>query len=138
MVVIAIMALVASVAPFAFNRLQASVEYRDTVRAVLTDMRSARYLARSSGKQTRFVMDLEGRSFGLEGGKIRSVPKELVMRAIAAAQETDSQNRYLAISFLPQGGATGGSLDLIRPSGSGVRLRVDWFSGRVEQEAIEP
>ena len=39
---------------------------------------------------------------------------------------------------MPRGGASGGSVDLIRPSGTGVRLRVDWFSGRVEQEAIEP
>ena len=43
-----------------------------------------------------------------------------------------------AIRFLPEGGATGGSVDIVRPSGSGVRLRVDWLSGRVEQEPITP
>ena len=44
----------------------------------------------------------------------------------------------LSIRFLPRGGASGGSVDIVRPSGSGVRLRVDWFTGRVEQEAIAP
>ena len=63
--------------------------------------------------------------------------KPLGLRAVMAGEESTGDGR-MAIRFLPRGGATGGSLDLIRPSGSGVRLRVDWFSGRVEQEAIHP
>ena len=31
---------------------------------------------------------------------------------------------------------TGGSIDILRPSGGGVRLRVDWLFGRVEQEGV--
>ena len=41
-----------------------------------------------------------------------------------------------AIQFLPSGGATGGGIDVLRASGAGTRLRVDWLSGRVEQEAL--
>ena len=43
----------------------------------------------------------------------------------------------VTVSVLVGLGASGGSVDLIRPSGAGVRMRVDWFSGRVEQEPIE-
>ena len=43
-----------------------------------------------------------------------------------------------AIRFLPDGGATGGSIDIVRPSGAGVRLRVDWLSGQVLQEPLSP
>jgi len=111
LVVIALMGLIAGLVPLAFGRLYESAQYRDTVRAVLTELRAARQQALSQGAETRFAVDLRARTFGV--GR-------------------------LAIHFLPRGGASGGSVDLLRPSGSGVRLRVDWFTGRVEQEAIEP
>jgi general secretion pathway protein H len=61
----------------------------------------------------------------------------LELRAVMAAEETGSDGT-LSIRFLPRGGASGGSVDLVRPSGTGVRLRVDWFSGRIEQEPAKP
>ena len=132
LVVFALLALIVGLVPIAFNRLNESAQYRDTVRAVLTDLRAARQSAQSQGVETRFDVDLKARTFGVEGGARHQVPEPLTFGAVMAA---DGQ---LAIRFLPRGGASGGSVDLIRPSGSGVRLRVDWFSGRVEQEAINP
>ena len=137
LVVIALMGLIAGLVPLAFGRLYESAQYRDTVRAVLTELRAARQQALSQGAETRFAVDLRARTFGVEGGPQHSVPEPLGLRAVMAGEESTGDGR-MAIRFLPRGGATGGSLDLIRPSGSGVRLRVDWFSGRVEQEAIHP
>lgn len=135
LVVIALMALVVGLVPIAFDRMHQSAQYRDTVRAVLAGLRSAREQAQSQGVETRFTVDLRTRSFGLDGGAQHTVPEPLILHAVMAAEESNGDGR-LAIRFLPRGGASGGSVDLIRPSGSGVRLRVDWFSGRVEQEAI--
>lgn len=137
MVVITIMALVVGLAPLAYQRLQASSEYRSTVRAITADMRAARNRAQLEGVDQRFVVNLDERSFGLAGGPLHHVPDALSFSAIMAGQES-SAKRSLAIRFLPQGGASGGSVDIVRPSGAGVRLRVDWFSGRVEQELIQP
>lgn len=137
LVVIAIVAMIASLAPLAYSRLNATAQYRATVRAALTDLRSARHQARTTGRDAFFAVDLRSRTFGVEGGPERSVPAELALGAAMAAAESTADGRR-AIRFLPQGGASGGSIDLIRPSGAGVRLRVDWFSGRVEQEAIGP
>ena len=137
MVVFALLALIVGLVPIAFNRLHESAQYRDTVRAVLTELRAGRALAQSSGSEVRFAVNLPARSFGLEGAPPQQVPEPLQLRAVMAADETGADGS-LAIRFLPRGGASGGSVDLIRPSGSGVRLRVDWFSGRVEQEAIAP
>ena len=137
MVVFAMLALIVGLVPMAFNRLQESAQYRDTVRAVLSDMRAARYLAQSEGRDALFSVNLADRRFGVEGGQQHDVPEPLALRATTAAGETSSDGR-MAIRFLPRGGATGGSVDVIRPSGMGVRLRVDWFSGRVEQEPIAP
>ena len=137
LVVFALLALIVGLVPIAFNRLHESAQYRDTVRAVLTDLRAARALAQSSGSEVRFAVNLPARSFGVEGAEPQHVPEPLVLRAVMAAEDSGADGS-LAIRFLPRGGASGGSVDLVRPSGSGVRLRVDWFSGRVEQEAIAP
>ena len=137
LVVFGLIALIAGLVPIAFNRLHESAQYRDTVRAVLTDLRTARALAQSSGTEVRFAVHPQARTFGVEGAEPQRVPEPLVLRAVMAAEESGADGS-LAIRFLPRGGASGGSVDLIRPSGTGVRLRVDWFSGRVEQEAIVP
>ena len=137
LVVFALIALIVGLVPIAFGRLHESAQYRDTVRAVLTELRAARALAQSSGADVRFAVNLPARSFGVEGAPPQHVPEPLVLRAVMAAEEAGADGS-MAIRFLPRGGASGGSVDLIRPSGSGVRLRVDWFSGRVEQEAIVP
>ena len=137
LVVFALMALLVALVPVAFGRLHESAQYRDTVRAVLADMRAARQLARSQGTETRFAVHLASRTFGVEGGARHEVPEPLALRAVMAAEEAGADGS-LAIRFLPRGGASGGSVDIVRPSGSGVRLRVDWFTGRVEQEAIAP
>ena len=137
LVVFALIALIVGLVPIAFGRLHESAQYRDTVRAVLTELRAARALAQSSGADVRFAVNLPARSFGVEGAPPQHVPEPLVLRAVMAAEESGADGS-MAIRFLPRGGDSGGSVDLIRPSGSGVRLRVDWFSGRVEQEAIVP
>ena len=135
LVVFALLALLVGLVPAAFDRLQAGAQYRDTVRTVLTDMRSARHRAQSSGADTRFVVNLNARTYGVEGQAMHEVPSTVEVRAIAAAQES-SPDGAMAIRFLPRGGASGGSVDVLRASGDGVRLRVDWFSGRVEQEPV--
>jgi general secretion pathway protein H len=137
MVVIALMAMVAALLPFAYGRLHESAQYRDTVRAVLTDLRAARYQAMSEGREVRFAVNLAERRFGVEGGPPHEAPEPLELRAEMAAEESVPGGE-LAIRFLPRGGASGGSVDVIRPSGSGVRLRVDWFTGRIEQEPVIP
>jgi general secretion pathway protein H len=137
MVVFAMIALVVGLVPIAFDRLHESAQYRDTVRAVLADMRAARQLAQSQGREVRFAVHLAQRRFGLEDGPQYEVPQPLQLRAVMASEEAGADGS-LAIRFLPRGGASGGSVDVVRPSGTGVRLRVDWFSGRVEQEPIAP
>ncbi|MDR0274985.1 MAG: type II secretion system GspH family protein [Burkholderiaceae bacterium] len=135
MVVFALVALIVGLVPIAFDRLMQSAQYRDTVRAALADLRDARQLAQTSGGQVRFAVNLQAHTFGVEGAPPTHVPEPLELRAVMAAEATGPDG-VMSIRFLPGGGASGGSLDLIRPSGQGVRLRVDWFTGRIEQEPI--
>jgi general secretion pathway protein H len=135
LVVFTLIALIVGLVPLAYGRLRESAQYRDTVRAALTDMRAARQQAMADGVETRFAVNLQTRAFGVRGGPAYVVPDPLTVRAVMAGQEAGADG-WMSIRFLPSGGASGGSLDILRPSGQGVRLRVDWFTGRVEQEAI--
>ncbi len=135
MVAFAIMALVVSLVPTAFERMRESAQYRDTLRTMQADMRKARRQALLTGQETRFTVDLRQRTFGVQGDAQHFVPAVLDVRATVAGTELGVAGAA-SIRFLPRGGATGGSVDLLRSSGSGARLRVDWLSGLVSQEAI--
>ena len=135
MVVLAILGVMAALVPMAYGPMREAAEYRDTVRAVLEGLRGARLKAQLEGREVAFNVNLAERRFGAEGETEYTVPEDLGLRAIVADKEV-APNGNMAIRFLPRGGATGGSVDVLRSSGDGVRLRVDWFSGRVEQEPV--
>lgn len=136
LVVLALAGTLAALVPLAYERLRESAQYRDAVRAVLTDIRQARSRAQSEGREVRFGVDLARRTYGLEGRPPRSLPQPLRLRATVASIEV-TQDQAMSIRFLPDGGATGGSIDIVRPGGAGTRLTVDWLSGAVTQAKIQ-
>lgn len=137
LVVFAIMALLIGLVPVAFDRMRDSAQYRDVLRSMLSDMRFARQQALVERTDISFSIDLGGRNYQVQGRPRRFIPEALEVRATVAGQEVRG-DRIAAIRFLPDGGATGGSVEVLRPSGGGTRLRVDWLSGRVSQEALLP
>lgn len=137
LVVFAIMALLAALTPLAYDRFKSSSEYRDTVRTMMGQMRAARFKAMTEGREIRFALDLRQRWYGMEGNAPKPLPESLQVKATVASVDLAPQGQA-SIRFLPQGGATGGSIEILRSTGNGTRLRVDWLSGRVTQEALLP
>jgi len=135
LVVLAMIALLAALVPLAFERLREAAQYRDAVRSVLSDMRQARYRALSEGREVRFRVDLAHRSYGVDGRPPKALPEPLRLRTTVADIELNA-DQTAAIRFLPSGGATGGTIEILRPGGAGVRLTVDWLSGGVTQSAV--
>jgi len=135
MVALAIAAMLLAVAPVALGRAYEAMQYRATVRSMLADMKSARLEAVRSGRPSTFTVDLETRRFGVGEQLGSQLPEALEVRVVVAQTEIRPHGRG-AIRFYPEGGATGGSVELVRPSGAGVRLRVDWLLGRVTQEVL--
>jgi general secretion pathway protein H len=134
MVVFAIMALVVAMAPVAYDRLKDGVQYRDTVRTMISQLRSARYTAVSQGEPVRFTVDLQTRHYGYAGAE-KEIPETVDLRTTVADREF-VPNSSASIVFLASGGSTGGSVEILRKNGAGTRLRVDWLSGRVTQEPL--
>jgi len=135
LVVFAMVALLIGLTPIAFGRMRDSANYRNAIRTMLTDMRAARHRAIAEGMDIRFMVDLNRRAYGIDGQAMHQLPQPLEVRTTVANDEMTVDN-VAAIRFLPSGGATGGSIDVIRTAGNGARLRVDWLSGKVSQEPL--
>lgn len=133
---LAIAGLLLGVVPMAANRLYESVQYRATVRDVLTELRQSRERAASEGRAIRFVVDLQKRVFGVAGQSMRAFPSDYRLAASLARTE-QGPDGVGAIRFFPDGSSSGGSISIVRPTGQGVRLRVDWLLGRITQEKLD-
>lgn len=137
LVVFAIMALLIGVVPTAFERMRDAAQYRDVLRGMVSELRFARQQALTGHTDVLFTVDLEERHYRAQGRPVRPIAAPLEVRATVAGTEFSGRGAA-SIRFLPDGGATGGSIEIVRPSGAGTRLRVDWLSGRVSQEALLP
>jgi general secretion pathway protein H len=105
------------------------------VRGVFASLNAARAEALRNGQPAVFFVDLENRAYGVDDKVLGHVSDDIAVRYTLAEREVDARGRG-QIRFSPDGGATGGSVELLRGEGVGVRLRVDWLFGTVSQEAI--
>lgn len=134
LVVLTIMGLLLVAAPLAFMQVRPTLQYHSTVRELTAALAAARHQATMSGRSVPFVIDLPKRRYGVGERLERRLPEDVrVDLTIANSEVRDGVGM---IRFYPGGGATGGSIDLRRPSGEGVRLRVDWLLGRTTQEPL--
>ena len=136
LVAIAVAALLLTAVPPMLSRGFDAMAYRAAVRELVAGLKGARRAAMETGRSVAFVVDTAAHRFGPEGALNGELPRSVQVQLTVADSEIDSPERG-AIRFYPDGGATGGSIQLLRPGGSGVRLRVDWLLGTVSQEAPE-
>jgi general secretion pathway protein H len=86
----------------------------------------------------RFQVNVADRLFGIEGLPQKPVPDSLEVKATVGTSALADIRQQATIAFLPDGGSNGGTLDLVRRSGGGVRIRVDWLTGQITQEPSTP
>ena len=138
LVVMAIGALLVALVPPAFDRLRDVSQYRDTVRAIVVDLRQARQQAIAFGQVVNFRVDLSDRKFGIDGRPFKVLPESLEVKTTVGRNESADVRQSATIAFMPEGGSSGGTIDLVRQSGAGVRIRVDWLFGQISQEPHAP
>lgn len=134
----AIAALLVAVVPSSLEKLREVSQYRDTVRAMVVDLRQARQQAVVNGAPVIFRVNLADRQFGIEGQSFKKIPDSLEIKTTVGTSGASENTRHADITFMAEGGATGGTIELVRQSGAGVRLRVDWLFGLVTQEPRQP
>ncbi len=131
MVAITIVGLVLAVAVPASGRLYRTMQYRDAVRDVVTLFASARYQAVNTGRSQDVRINPRTRELSLNT-EIRRLPEGLNLVVRAARELNDQQSGV--IRFYPEGGTSGGGVDVEIPGSYGVRVNVDWLVGRVSQQ----
>lgn len=136
LVVIVVVALLLTAVPPMLARGYEAIAYRTAVRELVAGLKGARRAAMDAGHSVTFTVDTEARRFGAGEDLAGELPGSVQARLTVADSEVDSGRG--AIRFYPDGGATGGSIELLRSGGGGVRLRVDWLLGTISQEALDP
>lgn len=132
LVAIAVVGLVLAAVIPQTSRFYESMQYRQAVRTVLATLGSARLQAVHSGKAQDVTLDPAARVLGFQG-KTRHLPDRISIRMRTAVEV--NRGSVGVIRFYPEGGASGGDIDIQSPSGPGVTITVDWLMGGVTQES---
>ncbi len=128
---ITIAGLLLAVAVPASVRLYDSMQYRAAVKDVVSLLASARYEAINSGRPQDVVVAPRERELRLNG-TLERLPAGVDV-VVHAATELNRQDAGV-IRFYPEGGSSGGGVDIEMPGRRGVSIQVDWLVGRVTQE----
>jgi len=128
---ITIVVLVLAVSVPASARLYQSMQYRGAVRDVVTVLASARYQAINTGRAQDVKINPYTRELRLND-IVKQLPSDLNVVVSSAGQL--NEGGVGIIRFYPEGGSTGGEVNIEMPRRSGVRVDVDWLVGSVSQE----
>ena len=141
-VVLVIAGLLFSLGGPQVRALYDTMQYREAVRELTSAAKKARRQAFASGQPMDLLIDTDSNRYALtfhsqklDPDAFTSLPEELDISVIYAA-EVSPKPGLAAIRFYPAGGASGGEISLIRPTGSGAHLTIDWLLGAVTQRRI--
>jgi len=130
LVVLAIAALLLAITPPLITAAMPGVELKASARRVAAGLRLAREEAIRTGHDVAFTLDLETRSFEVDGRFRRGkLPKGLDLKLEAAETEMLDEQRGV-VRFFPDGSSTGGRVILSRHD-AGYQVGVQWLTGRI-------
>lgn len=131
MAALAIAGLVMALAVPSTLRMYENIRYRQAVRDVVTLFASARYEALHSGRAQAVEVNPRERSVRF-ADTVNVLPGSVAMTVHSASEL--NRGGVGVIRFYPEGGASGGGVDITSAGGSGVSITVDWLLGSVTQE----
>ena len=134
LVATAIAGLLLVVAVPSSMRMYQSMQYRGAVQDVLGGLSSARHRSITRGVPVDLEIDPRDNSLQL-GEKSWQLPDGMRI-AVRSAGELN-RDGIGVIRFYPEGGASGGGVDVESPTGNGVAINVDWLTGHLSQVAYE-
>jgi general secretion pathway protein H len=130
LVVLAIIAGVATLALPSFQRTAPGLETRAVAQTLAADLRRLRSEAVARGQETRLIVEHEAQRYiAIPVPGARQLPADLDLAYVAPLSGTSAPLRQ-QLRFRPDGSSTGGSVDIGR-AGRTWRIDVDWLTGRV-------
>lgn len=146
LVAVGIAALLAGVALPASWRYLDGMRYRELLIDVEQALHGARYTAVTGGQAVDVVLDAADRRFGVVSAAaddvenfLQPIPDDVLVSAETAAEV--SRSGLAVIRFYPNGGSSGGSINVRRRSDTGtaeggMRFSVNWLLARVDKTAL--
>lgn len=131
LIAITIVGVVMAASVPASIRFYESMQYRQAIRGVITTLSSARYKAVNSGKTQDVSINPDTNTVRLNE---RTTQLPLSFNIVVRAARELNRDGEGVFRFYPEGGSSGGDVEIARPNGSGVKITVDWLVGRVTQE----
>ncbi|HEY6130910.1 MAG TPA: prepilin-type N-terminal cleavage/methylation domain-containing protein, partial [Halioglobus sp.] len=131
LVAITIVGMVLAAAVPASVRSYESMRYRQAIRDVTTTLASARYLAVNTGRAQDVALNPKTNVIRMNK-ETWQLPANVNV-VVHSAREVNRESEGI-IRFYPEGGSSGGDIEIAQPNGSGVKISVDWLVGRVTQE----
>ena len=131
LIAITIVGVVMAASVPASIRFYESIQYRQAIRGVITTLSSARYKAVNSGKTQDVSINPDTNTVRLNE---RTTQLPLSFNIVVRAARELNRDGEGVFRFYPEGGSSGGDVEIARPNGSGVKITVDWLVGRVTQE----
>jgi len=125
---VSVAALVLALAIPSSIRFFESMQFRAGIRDVATMLNAARYHAVAEGRSQDVAISPEEN--WVRFGDEEVTFDETVSLRVDSAREVN-QDRLGIIRFYPDGGSSGGGVEIEREQGDVVTISVDWLVGRV-------
>lgn len=135
MVVMVIVALIMGLVATSMSRSVSAAEARVASRKMVGSLRYTRARAIIDKKEQVFQVDAENRSYQAPGRKKIELPEGVEVTVTTARSEITAED-VAGIRFFPDGGSTGGHIELI-VNGREYRVNVAWLTGETSLERIE-
>ena len=130
LIVLSIMAILAAIVVPIFGSGVSAGELKGATREIAAGLRLARSEALATRKETRVMLDLEGRSFKVErDARTHTLPRQIELKLFTAQSDIVNETSG-AIRFFPDGGSNGGRVTLTAGERK-FNVDVDWLTGRV-------
>jgi general secretion pathway protein H len=130
MVVLAIVALGLVLMPPLFSAGRGAADLKQATRQVVAGLRETRSRAIASNRETVFLLNVDQGTFRIgPTGSAQSLPAGIGLELLTVEAELSGAGAG-AIRFYPDGGATGGEIELSQ-EGRTRLVVVDWLTGTV-------
>ena len=135
MVVLVIIALVMGLVATSMSRSISGAESREAARKIIAALRYTRTQAILTKSEQRFSVNLEERSYTAPGRPQVKLPEGMEIQLTTARSEVMS-DQVGSIRFFPDGGSTGGRIDLLVNEREYI-INVAWLTGEASLQKAD-
>lgn len=127
MVALVILALAVTLVSVAFAGASSGMRFEESARGLASSAREAQLRALRTGRDVSLVIDVDQRAYAVAGDQWIAWPDDVSLRVTSAGERFAGQRRP-AFVFSPDGGATGGTIEISRADRKAT-VTIDWLTG---------